>query len=126
MISLAPSYLTSHNCVLCTPYASSVLTSNTSSCFVTEADPVMAKIGCTIRLSPKPRPGVRKPTKRHPEFCCSKIHAPFIHRAAQATCSGPSALYTPPSSVDTRPGRRTTPLDPPATRNWTSTGAQAS
>ncbi|KAG7038855.1 hypothetical protein JMJ77_0008743, partial [Colletotrichum scovillei] len=31
-ISLAPSYLTSHNCVLCT-----------LSRFVTEADPVMAK-----------------------------------------------------------------------------------
>ncbi|OHE94455.1 hypothetical protein CORC01_10274 [Colletotrichum orchidophilum] len=127
MISLAPSYLTSHNWVLCMPLKGSVLYSlrtEVGTRFVTEADPIMAKIGCTILLSPKPRLGVRNPTQRHRNYVASRHTPPSSTELPKPLVPGP-LLFAPPQ-VSTARIPPSPSLDPPATRSWTSTGAQAS
>ncbi|KAK1689953.1 hypothetical protein BDP55DRAFT_384630 [Colletotrichum godetiae] len=118
MISLAPSYLTSHNCVLCTKCASGGL-------YCTHFEHKYPYTFCHRGRScngqdrlhnsslSQTQAGRAKGDPETPEFCCNKIHAPFIHRAAQATCSGLSALYTPlpVSTLDSKNNPLGSPCD---------------
>ncbi|KAK1634740.1 hypothetical protein BDP81DRAFT_52362 [Colletotrichum phormii] len=117
MISLAPSYFTSHNCVLCTKCASGGL-------YCTRFEHKYPYTFCHRGRScngqdrlhnsslSQTQAGRAKGDPETPEFCCNKIHAPFIHRTAQATCSGPSALYTP-LPVSTLDSKKINPLGSP-------------